>query len=137
MYARAHPNMIYFTIIAYPKTYFNTIFNKICPPYILRGLCTLVHNMPVFLRFFAVFCRFFRLLSALFSKRIFALYAILSQRIQPLRHTFIPFSQGALFLYQSFANRCKIPDIFAVLCAYLSFRQINLRTRSRVFLFQG
>lgn len=70
MYARAHPNMIYFTIIAYPETYFNTIFKKICPPYILRDLCTLVHNMPVFCGFFAVFCRFF----ACFSPRFQSAY---------------------------------------------------------------
>ena len=110
--------MIYFTIIAYPKTYFNTIFNKICPHYILRGLCTFVHNMPVFLRIFCSFCRYFRLLFALFSKRIFALYAILSQRIRPMRPIFIPFSQGALLYINHLQIVAKYPT-FSQFCAHI------------------
>lgn len=118
MYARAHPNMIYCTIIAYPETYFNTIFNKICPPYILRGVCALVHNMPVFfsdfLRVFAAFC----LLFASFCKRIFALYAILSQRIQPC----LDFSFRSLqtqFSYISYSQAAAKYPTFSSFCAYI------------------
>lgn len=117
MYARAHPNMIYFTIIAYPETYFNTIFNKICPPYILRDLCPLVHNMPVF----ADFCEFlplFRLLFASFFKRIFALYAILSRRIQPPR-PISRFSQKARFPYIDYSQAAAKYPTLSPFCAHI------------------
>ena len=112
MYARAHPNMIYFTIIAYPKTYFNTIFNKICPPYILRDLCPLVHNMPVFRGFFADFCRF-----SLF-KRIFALYAILSRRIQPPR-PISRFSRKARLPYIDYSQAAAKYPTLSPFCAHI------------------
>ena len=136
MYARAHPNMIYFTIIAYPETYFNTIFNKICPPYILRDLCPLVHNMPVFRGFFADFCRFSLAFRIVFQTHICIICNSIASDTTAAPY-FPFFSKSAASLYRLFASRRKIPDTFAVLCAYLSFRQINLRTRSRVFLFQG
>lgn len=118
MYARAHPNMIYCTIIAYLETYFNTIFNKICPPYILRDLCALSHNMPVFCGFFTGFCCFFACFSPLFASAYLHYMQFYRNGYNPAPD-FSFRSRQTRFSYISYSQAVAKYPTFSSFCAYI------------------
>lgn len=110
--------MIYFTIIAYPKTYFNTIFNKICPHYILRGICTFVHNMPVFCGFFAVFAAIFACFSPCFQSAYLHYMRFYRNGYNPCaRFSFR--SRRARFLYINHLQTVAKYPTFSPFCAHI------------------
>lgn len=98
---RAHPNMIYCTIIAYPKTYFNTIFKKICPLNILG-------NAFLSILFVELYAEFRQNIAARLVKIV-----ILSVSVwKDDGFRFQPYLSLRVF---------RQTDTSAVLCAYLSF----------------
>lgn len=118
MYARAHPNMIYFTIIAYPETYFNTIFNKICPPYILRDLCPLVHNMPVFADFLRVFATFSLAFRIVFQTHICIICNSIASDTPPPR-PISRFSRKARLPYIDYSQAAAKYPTLSPFCAHI------------------